>query len=356
MLAHLANPGTAAAKEPPRAEVLAEDGLLTARFQLPEGVVRLRLPGDLAVGETVSGTLSLEVAGLGAKKRDKNARRLAEMSLVVGGARGRVEVSEIGPLAVCGSLAGPAETALPVGCDRGGLGGPLVIPVLLEDAKGRPLAEARVPVAVSPESGGLGTTYLPVALAGQPLVIHGGFDGRFATTRVTLGGSEVRRLAESPHRLVVESPPTEVGETLLVLEELGGRLEGPLRNLTVFLEISKPLLEPEERTILRLQLHGLADLEAPLPLTLVARPAGVVRFERGTREQLLIDPAEPQAGGVYPWIGTLVGIRTAPFHIVVEPGAEIRPRRLEPPASPGRSEGTPQDPPSAQPEDAGSRP
>lgn len=333
MLALLAVPGTAAAKEPPHAEVLAEDGLLIARFQLPEGVIRLQLPGDLAVGETVSGTLSLEVAGPSAKKRDKNARRLAELSLVVGGARGRVEVSEVGPLAVCGSLAGPGEMALPVGCDRGGLGGPLAIPVLLEDARGRSLAEARVPVAASPESGGLGTTYLPVALAGQPLLLHGGFDGRFATTRVTLGGSEARRLAESPRRLVVESPPNEIGETRLVLEELGGRLEGPLRNLAVFLEVAKPMLQPEERTILRLQLHGLAGLEAPLPLTLAARPAGVVRFERGPRERLLIDPTEPQAGGVYPWIGTLVGIRTAPFRIVVEPGAEIRPRRLEPPAA-----------------------
>jgi len=317
----------AAAKERPQAQVSSEDGLLLTRFLLPEGLVTLRLPDDLAAGDTVSATLAVEAAGPSDKKRARNARRLGSMSLVLGGVRGRVEASALGPLAICGGPEG--DTAIAVGCDRGGLGGPLTLPVRLETERGALVVEARVPVSPSPEEIGVGYTYLPLGLAGHPLAIRGVFDGRFDTTRVTVGGSPARPLAESPRRLVVESPAAEVGATRLRLAEGQASLGGALRNLGVYLDTSKPLLRSEERTILKVQIQGLEGIVETLPLALVSRPAGVVRFERGWKEPVLIHPSELQAGGVYSWIGTVVGVQPALFHIAVEPGEGVRPRQLE---------------------------
>jgi hypothetical protein len=162
--------------------------------------------------------------------------------------------------------------------------------------------------------------------------IRGPFDGDIRTTRVSLEDHPATPLAESPRRVVVRCPTTVLGRTRLEVQEGRVSRSGPFRNLAVTVRLTKPALQAGEKTILEVVVHGLEDLEAPLPLRLVSLTPDAAQLERGPVQQLTIHPREVQGGGVYPWVGTLVGVQPAPIELEVQlEGA--RPREKLSPAA-----------------------
>ena len=148
-------------------------------------------------------------------------------------------------------------------------------------------------------------------------------------------GRRAAPLAESPRGTVVRSPTSILGRSRLEVVERGLTLTGPFRNLGVMLRFAKPVLEAGERTILEIQVHGLEGLEARLPLRIVSLKPESARLERGPSQPLVIHPREVQGGGVYPWVGTIVGVQPSPIQLEVEldgarPRAELA--RAEAPA------------------------
>lgn len=326
-----ASPALSVAAPVERAKVRQVDGLHAVQFHLKEGAVEVLLPDGLAVGDTVSGTLLVHTAGPPGKKRERNREKMARLGIRVGGLSRPAASTSFGPVAVCAGAAGSEPPVLSCDGSRDGLSATEQrLAVQLLNPRGKVMLEAWLPVAASPEPAPAGYTYLPLGKAGEPMEIRGVFDGDIRTTRVSLEGRPATPLAESPRRAVVRCPTTALGRTRLELMEAGTSLFGPFRNLAVTVRFTKPALQTGERTILEVIVHGLEDLDSALPLRVVSLTPDTVRFERGPSQPLTIHPREVQGGGVYPWVGTLVGVQPAPIELEVQldgarPRAELRP-------------------------------
>lgn len=300
LLATLAAPAARAADPPVTVELEQRAGLATVRFLLPQGVVAVHLPDDLAAGETVSGSLTLALAPAPPRKEEKARAQLALLTVDVGGLPQRPAPTSLSGLTVCGDLA----------CDGGGS----AVPVRLRNRKGEVLAEGRVPVT-EPLPPSTAYRYPPVGQTGGYLEIHGPFDGVAASTRLVIHGLRAAVVAESPRRTLVEVPAGAVGASTLELQEGPARAAGPFRALRTALRLGKPSLAPGERTTLWLEIQGLADLEEELPVAVWSRRPERALLEAGPRQGLSIHPSEVQPGGVYQWIGTVVGVTPGPVEI-----------------------------------------
>ena len=65
-----------AQKQNPSAQTKPEGGIYTvATFETRQGTVRVNLPGDMAAGDTISGTVIAEPAGKSDKDKQRNTRR-----------------------------------------------------------------------------------------------------------------------------------------------------------------------------------------------------------------------------------------------------------------------------------------
>lgn len=326
-------------------EVRYTEGLHAIQFHVKEGAVEVLLPHDLGVGDTISGSLIVHTAGVPGKKREKNREKMARLSVRIGGLSRPAVSTAFGPVTLCAGPPGSDQAVLSCrrdskgsrrGSEKGSLPGDSRhrLWVQLLNPKGKAMLEAVLPVAATPEAGTAHYSYLPLGKAGEPLEILGPFDGDVTTTRVTLEGHLATPLAESPRRAVVRCPLSVLGATQLGVMENGATMSGPFRNLAVMLRLSKPVLQAGERTIVEIVINGLEDLEAELPLELVSLTPEAAQMERGPRHPLIISPREVQGGGVYPWVGTVVGVSPAPVELEVQlDGA--RPRQsLRPPDSP----------------------
>lgn len=305
--------------QPARTNLRVTEGLHAVQFRLKEGAVEVLLPRDLGVADTISGSLILHTAGPPGKKREKNREKMSRLSVRIGELERPAASTPFGPVAVCARVTG---SSLPVlrceGFREDAADGQHRLPVQLLNRKGKVILETRLPVAATPEPSTSRFTYLPLGKAGQPLEILGPFDGNVSTTRVSLGGHLATPLAESPRRTVVRSPLSILGRTRLELSENGTSRVGPFRNLAVLLRFAKPMLQAGERTIVEIVVNGLDDLEGELSLQLVSLTPESAGLERGPRLPLVIHPREVQGGGVYPWVGTLVGVSPAPIDLEVQ--------------------------------------
>lgn len=307
--------GTGAAV-PPEPGLVRRDGLLTARFALPEGTVQVHLPEDLVAGETVSGTIAVAVAGDTPRRRERAAQHLARLTLSVGGQTRPLSNSPLQGSSVCGTLRCLENEA--------------VVSVVLNDPKGRPLAEVRLPLATEPERPEPGYLYRPVGVAGQAIEIRGAFDGDGATTRATLGGVPAETVAESLRHTFVAVPPSAMGPTWLELSEDGAQYSGAFRSLAARLSPGKPVLAAGERTTLRLSIHGLGQLDAEMPLQIVSLDPQTTLLESGAVQTLHVHPSEVLSGGSYLWIGTALGVAPGPVELTLSTRHSRPEGRLEP--------------------------
>ncbi len=148
----------------------------------------------------------------------------------------------------------------------------------------------------------------PVGQQGRPKEIYGPFDGYFSNTLITIGGQEVKKLAESPRKLVFESPKNLSGLTEILLRERNVEAKGEYRNVGVRLSAPKTNLTRGERTTLTIQVNGLQGIDKPMPLTLESH--GVITMEGGSFQPLMIQPSQVTADGRYTTTRGVTGLQT----------------------------------------------
>ncbi|HUP43489.1 MAG TPA: hypothetical protein VM599_09785 [Thermoanaerobaculia bacterium] len=296
---------TAAAEPPANAET--GRGLHTTTFHTDRGAIEVHLPDDLAAGDTLSGTVVARPSGRGPAATRRNADRLEGYVVELEG-----QEAEVGAGAFTWAVPGAVAAAT----------------LVLRDRLGREVARSAVPVAPAPApSTTAGLTGPPVGQIGRPVALDGAFDGRFETSRVTIGGREARLLAESPRRLVVESPPDVVGPTTLVVREGETTAELPFRNVRVSLSAPRTSLDRGETTTVTVEVFGLQGLEDSIDVGL-ATETPTVDLEGGATQTLEIDPSEVGPDGR--WVATreLVARSVGPF------GLSARVLTPEPPPGP----------------------
>lgn len=210
-------------------------GLYVIVFDVIQGKVTVNLPDDITVGDTISGTITTEPRGKIEEERRKNADELNGYLIEIG--KERTSVAE-----------GVIKWTVPVTLSRE------PIYLVLRDKNGEEIARAQIPFEIAPAAERTATPspgnyqFPGIGQAGKPIWIGGLFDGNFNTTAVKIGGRETRLIAESPRKLVIESPKEIVGSTEIELKEgnlIMKRGFNNLRVVKIYQGEAPPLSTPE---------------------------------------------------------------------------------------------------------------
>ncbi len=309
LLTALTLAGAAVSQKDTSAKMVTGNGLHITTFAIPEGQVIVYLPDDMSAGDTISGTVVAEPAGKTEEERAKNAAELNGYVLEM--AQAQVPVTHK-------TFQFTLPTLFQVG----------VANAVLRDDKGQTAARANIPVLPTARAVKHSATPFPsdfrlptLGQQGRPIEILGPFDGNSSNTRVQIGGQDATRLAESPRKLVFESPTSVVGPTQIALKAGSVETSGPYRNLKVQLNAPKTTLRRGESTALTVVVSGLEGIQSNVPLQMDCK--GVVKMEGGNTQSLQIHPADVAPGGTYTQTRPLTALQAGAFSVtasvVVQP-------------------------------------
>ena len=289
-------------------------GLQTTTFRTPQGDIRVNLPDDIAVGDTISGTVIAEPKGKTEEERRKNLDELN--GYVVELEREETPVFKnvlkwIVPLGIAGTT------------------------IILRDKHGKEVSRTEVPVHLQPQPlppvspKPEDYSFPSIAQAGRPFEVIGPFNGDFGNNSLTIGGRKVNPLAESPRKAVFENPGDVIGQTSYEFKEGDVETKGEFNNSRVRLTAPKTTLLRGERTTITTRVEGLKGLPLelyPIELVMTNHTPHVVNFKDTKDNELthsiLHDKVSP--GGTYEFKTSIVGVKPGAFHI----GGVVKTTRL----------------------------
>ena len=288
-------------------------GLHTTTLASLRGTVRVYLPEDIRVGDTISGAVEVDPAGATPEERRRNG---AALSGVV------IAIEDHENPASDGSVYWRVPTI--------DYGTPATL--ILRDASGAEVGRTTVPINPVPDGLGPADQPLPgdyeippIVQFGNPFTIAGPFDGEFATTALDLGG-ELTMLAESPRTVVARAPLDLVGRHPMTVSEGETIITREVNVIQLHLSAGKLDLLKGETTVVTAEVTGFAELEPeayPIEFEMINHSPETVTMEglEDNRFYKLIFPedistAEDLAAvGAFVVESTLVGIRTGTFDI-----------------------------------------
>jgi hypothetical protein len=273
--------------------VRAFPGLHRVEVTVPEGRIAINVPDDLAPG-------GLYTATVARTPRSGGATRLNGMS---------VEMPALRP--------GPLPDRFEFLVDRNTP--PSIRVEVRETESGALLGEATVPVRTTAAAS---VEALPtVGQIGWPVRVRGAFDGNMANTAALVRGRETVLLAESPRQLVLDTPDAPLGLGEIVVREEDRVLRGPFRVVSLTVTPAPGPVPADARRTLDVQVAGLAELEAPIPLRISV--SGPVTVEGGREQRLEIRPANVLADGRWGLARTMVAVDSGNVSITTTIGSDV---------------------------------
>ena len=260
---------------------------------LPEGRIAINLPDDLAPGGRFTATVARA-------PRNGGAARLNGLSVEMPALR-----------------AGPLPDRFEFLVDGNT---PRTIRVEVREIEsGALLGEAAVPVrTAAPES----VEALPtVGEIGSPVRVRGSFDGSMANTAAVVRGRETVLLAESPRQLVLDTPDAPLGLGDIVVREEERVLRGPFRVVSITVTPAPGPVPADARRTLDVQVAGLAELEAPLPLRISV--SGPMTVAGGREQRLEIRPANVLADGRWGLARTMMAVDSGVVSVSTAIGTDV---------------------------------
>lgn len=272
----------------PQSTPQSSDGLYFSNFETPEGKVTVILPADLRAGDTLSGTVWADEVR-------------PSSGAPGGGARLSGYVLEVDDQKVDPSAATFTHT-VPQGASK-------PVTVRLLSPQGRALGEAFLPlVRPVPEPPSVDRFTAPsLVQAGQPIQIKGPFSGDLAASRLSVGGTAARPLAQSPRNGWWQVPPEVTGPADVELVQDGTTHEGETRSVGVQPSADRLNLQRGETSRMRIHVSGLEGLEQPIPLALSNETPSVVSLEGGDSQTVTIPPSEVSPDGTWQGTRTVTG-------------------------------------------------
>ncbi len=270
---------------------------LTFNLRAPGGTVKVSLPGDMAAGDTISGTVVAEPSGKTETEKQRNAGELNGYVVELENQKSTVSGGVMRRILLAPGINAPNLT--------------------LMDKKGMSVANIKFtlrpspPAATRPSTFGVGG----VGQAGKPIVVYGPFDGNSANTSAKVGDIKVNVIAESPRKIVVESPGDVVGPTNIEINENGTTATRPFRNLKIDLTAPKTSLLKGESTELHVEVNGLQGLTQPIQIEIQNQSPSTINLAGGNTQTIPIQPSQVQADGNFSWTTGVNGIGRGTFVI-----------------------------------------
>lgn len=212
-----------------------ENGVLIVDFKTPEGLIKVFLPDDISAGDTVSAAIRAYPSGGTPVTKNKNLSTLNGYIVETSFFRVTVGKKSV-KLSVPRNMAGAR------------------MKFTLRDIRMKSLGSVSIPISLSSPEGVNSGTRTPfdyqcplVGKAGRLVTIKGPFDGDFATTDLRIGNEKADVIAESPRKLVFESPADIAGSVEMVMTEQGVVVNRPFTCLQV-MKIGESGAVPESRS------------------------------------------------------------------------------------------------------------
>jgi hypothetical protein len=292
------------------------NGLYNITFDTTHGKIIVHLPDDMRAGDTISGTVVAEPRGGTEAERAGNLDALKGYAVEVGGQKVStpqgsftwvVPDTPVKLIRIIEVNSGKEVANAPVTTQAAG--------EVKKPKKGFITSQGGDAIAAQPESAD-DTFQLPTrGQQGRAIEIFGPFDGDTSNTTLRFDPATgvVRPLAESPRKIVFESPTNFTGTAEIVVKEGGVEKKGNYRNLGVSLSAPKTNLTRGERTTLTVEVKGLEGIKEDVPLQLDAR--GVIEMDGGNFQNLRIRPQEIQPGGRYTTTRAITGRQAGGFNV-----------------------------------------
>jgi hypothetical protein len=281
-------------------EVVTEEGLRKISFDTPPGIIRVYLPDDMAVGDTVSGSITREARGKSSEERSENQELLGGYIIDFGdGTKFHADSHQ---------FTWPRQKTKP---STKSIFVTRTINVVA--ANGDQIASAAVSVNSRAPTSPLGFKFPPLAQTGRPIIITGPFRGDAALTICSIGDALCQLVAESPRKGIFTSPLTTVGVTNLKISNGNKGATGQFRNIGINLTAPKTTLARGERTELSVQLSGLQGITTPISIQLVT--TGAVNTQGGNDQIIQITPSMIDPKGTTTQTFTLNAVQAGSFNV-----------------------------------------
>jgi CHAT domain-containing protein/tetratricopeptide (TPR) repeat protein len=279
-----------------RVESSSENGLYTATFTTPQGVIKVNLPDDMAAGDTISGTITTEATGQNDAERAQNLAELKRHALVVEGQQVLVGAEKFS-----WSIPRPLNPNSKI---------------ISLSHRGQTTATTTIPIAATPPPSPSGFTLPTGGQQGRLLQIKGSGNGIFSPQDyVKVGGTILPPVAESPRSLIVRSGVDSLGPTNIDVHENGVGIQCPFRNIGINLSAPKLNLLRGETTTLHVAVLGLLGVAGDQSLDLENTSPSVIRISGGDRQHISIRAADVRPDGTYSIDRTLTGIMAGSFGV-----------------------------------------
>jgi len=295
-------------------EVVSESGLHRASFRVPQGVIHVNYPDDIAVGDTISGSVYTEPAGKDQKEMDRNSAEISGYVVEMPGQKANTSDRRF-------------RWSVPV------LSGSAIIPVILRDRRNRIVTRCDLPVNPTPVPPAQGGINLPTGgQSGAFASVWGPFANPAGATTVSVGGQDAQVLAESPRKMVFQTPPNVAGASTIEVHTGSLSASGPFSLLGIKPSVTARLLTPGQTAVMTLVISGLADLREPASLVIVNHEPSTVALAGGPVQHVTIEPGMVGAGGTFTLTRTLTGEKGGGFNITAaisrSPSGQIPAERI----------------------------
>ncbi len=279
-----------------QSQTKSETELGTITFETTQGNVRVYLPGAIAAGDTISGTVTTEPTGKTEKDKQKNGRALNGLVIQFETQRWQVSSDLIQGLLIRPEITRPQ--------------------LILLDEHGKQIDIATIPVTPAPITNTTPNFMIPLlAQSGRPLLITGPFDGDSSNTKVQIGGTDGKVIAESPRSAVVEIPGTVVGPNNINVNDNGHSATGNFRAIKIDLTAPKTSLMKGESTELHVEVQGLQGITQPVPVQLQNQTPQNINITGGNTQNIVIQPSQVTTGGTFNWSTNIVATGSGGFNI-----------------------------------------
>jgi len=264
LLTLTASPAQAQAKK-----VMSETqwGLVTTTFQTSRGSIQVNLPDDLAVGDTISGTILIDPKGQSQKDVDASTNELNSHTVTVenGGVESITSVNE-----------GDFFLTLPKNAQS--------LRLTLKDHHGHAMASQDVPIGTR-SAGPAGSQFVgPVCgEAGRPMAMTGPCDGTLGSSRMRIAGNEVTKLAKSPRKLVVLCPPDLAGPAEAIWTEKGKEMHWHFNSVQLTFDAQSKAVTTGQNLDIKLMVRGAEGLAQPVYVTVENKTPDVVQLGGGDK-------------------------------------------------------------------------
>ncbi len=274
------------------------NGVQTTKLATLNGTVTIFTPKFIQAGDTISGTVIEDPKGKTDKEKEKNQAILEGMVIEVMGAKIK-----------------PAQKSFNFTVPAG------LVSIAILNNRGR--LQNQCPIKTLPQGSIVPETKTiipPIMMVGQPLIIHGSFDGDASNTKCSIGGLPAEVLAKSPREAIVFSQTSETGLQNVRIEEQGTTTNGTTNVVKLNLSAPKTNLLKGESTSLKVSVSGLQGITENVHMLITNLSPNIVQMTGGNKIVRSIHPNDVSKGGEFTIETPLTASSAGSFSISAEVG------------------------------------